>query len=562
MFRVFSSRPSHYALLISVGAALNFINLGAPSLWDVDEGHNAEAAREMLESGSWVVPTFNYQLRVDKPALLYWLQIASYQTFGINEFAARLPSAVAALAAVLLAYELGRKMFDAPTGLLGGIVFASTVMSCASAHFANPDALLNLFAILTIYIFWLGFTLGSRRWFVFAGISTGCAVLAKGPVGLVLPAAVIATFLVFNRRWRTLWDSRLALGLLAFLLVALPWYAWVGEATHMDFWRGFFLTHNLGRFRAAMEGHHGTILYYPIWLLLGFVPWSVFLGPTIWLAVRDCRLIHRNQRDQPSDAQSNPGAPDPKLACRLLCCWLVIYLLFFAMAATKLPNYILPVYAPLAMLMSHFLVRWWRGSLALPSWIINTCLGCLVLVGGALSAGLLIAGGTVSLPMLQVRSLPGLEQGALLGIFPVLGALAAWGCLYLKRRSSAVAGVAAAAVMLVAALAAWGAIAVDRYKAPRSLCRAYQSQLPEQDVRIGCYRYYEPSLVFYAGREVFRFTESEDAQQFLEYPLPVYLFVPVSVWKSMANAPASPHRIIATHWDLYQNCEVAVVTNR
>ena len=68
-------------------------NLGAPSLWDIDEGHNAEAAREMLDSGNWLVPTFNFQLRDHKPPLLYWLQIAGYEWFGVNEFAARLPSA-------------------------------------------------------------------------------------------------------------------------------------------------------------------------------------------------------------------------------------------------------------------------------------------------------------------------------------------------------------------------------------------------------------------------------------------------------------------------------------
>ena len=158
MFQALCGRAGHYLLLATAWACLCLVNLGTPSLWDIDEGNNAEAAREMLDCGNWVVPTFNYQLRVDKPALLYWLQIGAFRLFGINEFAARLPSALAALAAVLMTYELGRQMFGAATGLLAGLVLASTGLFCAAAHFANPDALLNACTLLTLFFFWHSFT--------------------------------------------------------------------------------------------------------------------------------------------------------------------------------------------------------------------------------------------------------------------------------------------------------------------------------------------------------------------------------------------------------------------
>src|SRR5437660_1973618 len=121
MFQRCNHRAGHYVLLAVIAAGLFLPNLGTPSLWDIDEGNNAEAAREMYESGNWIVPTFNYVLRVDKPALLYWLQMLGYHFFGINEFSARLPSALAALGAVLLTYELGRKMFSAAAGLFAGL---------------------------------------------------------------------------------------------------------------------------------------------------------------------------------------------------------------------------------------------------------------------------------------------------------------------------------------------------------------------------------------------------------------------------------------------------------
>ncbi len=93
MFRLLQNRLGHYLLLIAVSAVLFLPGLGAPSLWDIDEGNNAECAQEMLNADNWIVPTFNFQLRTDKPAMLYWLQMAAYRQFGINEFAARLPSA-------------------------------------------------------------------------------------------------------------------------------------------------------------------------------------------------------------------------------------------------------------------------------------------------------------------------------------------------------------------------------------------------------------------------------------------------------------------------------------
>src|SRR6516164_10699300 len=104
MLRIVHNRFFHYALLLITTAALTLPGLGSVSLWDIDEGLNAEAAREMLESGDWVVPTFNFKPRTAKPAMLYWLQAYSYRHFGVNEFAARLPSALATAAAVLLTY--------------------------------------------------------------------------------------------------------------------------------------------------------------------------------------------------------------------------------------------------------------------------------------------------------------------------------------------------------------------------------------------------------------------------------------------------------------------------
>src|SRR5262245_18439255 len=127
----------------------------------------------MLVSGNSIVPTFNFELRVDKPALLYWLTMGAYRLFGVNEFAARFPSAVTALLGCLCTYELGRRMFGAAAGLLAGLMLGSTALFCAAGHYANPDALLSACTLLAFLFFWNSTARGDRSWFVLCGMATG-----------------------------------------------------------------------------------------------------------------------------------------------------------------------------------------------------------------------------------------------------------------------------------------------------------------------------------------------------------------------------------------------------
>jgi len=561
MFRQFNHRLGHYALLSLAGIWLFFVNLGGASLWDLDEGRNTVAALEMMESGDWIVPKFNNVLRVDKPALLYWLQVAAYQQFGVNEFAARLPSALAALAAVLLAYELGRKLFTPVAGLLGGLVLASTPMVSAAARFANPDALLNTFTILTMLLFWRGFVASSRWWFATVGVSAGLAVLAKGPVGVVLPGAAIGLFLLWARQLHRLLDRRLLLGVFAFLLVALPWYIWVGVDTKAGFLRGFLLTHNVDRFLSPMENHRGSPLYYLAVLLAGFTPWSVFLGLTMWYAWRPAC------GDSVSDLQFVEGAitenQRPFLAARFLMCWVAVYLAFFSLAATKLPNYILPACAPLALLTGLFLDRWRHGDIEPRAWLVRVSLACLALIGLGTALGLSIAGGALPMAFMHQRYLPGLENWAALGVLPVVGAAVAWWCLKRRQREGLIASVTVAAVLFLGPLAAWGSVAFNQYKAPGPLVLASGAFQRERDIRIGAYRLeYLPSLNFYCQRNVYHNADQAEVLEFLATPLPVYLFVPAPIWDDLQHTVRTPHRVAASHRDLYRNWDVLVITNQ
>ncbi|MCI0680911.1 MAG: glycosyltransferase family 39 protein [Gemmataceae bacterium] len=567
-------RVCHYLLLLAAGACLFFWNLGGASLWDIDEGKNATCAAEMMASGNYVVPTFSGDLRVDKPALLYWLQIAAYHAFGINEFAARLPSALAALGALLLAYELGRALFGKTTGLLTGLIAASTPMLTGAARFANPDALLHFFSLLTLVIVWLGHRQPSRWWWLGLGAATGFGMLAKGPVGVVLPAAVAVMFLAWEGRFRTLADRRFAWAALAWCLVALPWYIWVAVDTKGNFLRGFFLQHNVGRFGSAMENHGGSPLYYPMVLLVGMAPWSVFLGGALWCgfwsALRKPSEISQGRLDRwrrwaADDEQvGHPEVkPAPVSAYRFLLCWIAAYLVFFTLAATKLPNYVLPVVVPAAILTARLLDRWRRGLLVAPDWVWTTAFACLLLIGAGFIAGLAVAGGVGELAVMRGRFVPGLAAWAWLGVLPLGGVLLAWRFWARGRRHAVLTCLTLSAVTLVAPLAAWGSITFNHVKAPRRLAELAGAARRPDDIRIGAWRLeHLPSLNFYLRRDVTYLRNEAELRGLLRYPLPVYVFLPAPAWQQCRPATQALGREVARHRDLYRQADVVVVTNQ
>jgi 4-amino-4-deoxy-L-arabinose transferase-like glycosyltransferase len=552
MFHRLDHRAGHYLLLGVLWAIVCLPNLGGPSLWDVDEGNNAECFREMRASGNFIVPTFNYALREDKPALLYWCQIASAELFGVNETAARFPSALAALVAVLSLYEMGRLMFGARTALLAGVIMTTSVSFLGAAHFANPDALLLAFSTLFLTLFWHDYrrtTEGSGRgWLIGAGAAAGIAVLAKGPVGLILPAGVILLFLAWQRQLSRLVDLRLPGMILAFLVVAAPWYVWVGIETKGAWLRGFFEKHNIQRALDAMESHSGPPWYYLLVLLAGLAPWSIFLGPAAWHTWRRLR--------------SAEGASDTeRSALRFLITYFAVYFIFFTAARTKLPNYILPAYPAVVLLTAHFLQRWRLGEAVLPAWVMRTGLAFLALFGIGLAGGLLLASGLVELKVLRGRSFPDLAPWSWLGLVPLAGAAAGAWLLHRGRRGGLIAAVAGCAVLLAVPLGAWGLQAMEPYKASRPLAQGLPADHVRRDVRVASFAYFQPSLVFYCRREVSRCVTEGQAIAFLQSPLPAFLFVPERVWQQMQpQLPANTH-VLARHRDFYGGQTVVVVAN-
>jgi 4-amino-4-deoxy-L-arabinose transferase-like glycosyltransferase len=575
-------RTRDYAVLIALCAVLTLPNLGAPSLWDVDEGVNAEAAREMRDNDSWLIPTFNYKLRTAKPVMLYWLQRFSFAAFGVSEWSARLPSAILTCCAVLLLYELARRMFDRTTGLLAGVVMASAIEVCLLAHAATPDATLLVFTVLTFYAFWRGHTPaqpeiahasegeagrtlaqpesahasegeagrndGSNRWWRWTAAACALAMLTKGPVGVALPGLVIFLYFAWNRELSRLLDRRILTAGLLFLLIAGPWYGLVTAETRGEWARQFFGRENMHRFSTPMDNHSGPFFYHSAALLVLFAPWSAFMLAALWCGWRGAQR----------PVEEAAALPRPE---RLLLCWFGAYLVFFSAAATKLPNYMLPAYPALAILSARFFMRWRAGEVSVPKWVMSVGVASVALTGLAFAVGLVVVSGVLGLLPETARTFPGAERVAMLGLVPLACAFVLWRALRANDRERFVRAQAVGAVAFTALLAAFGSGPFDARKAAKELVRASGVSSPERDIRLAHHDWFQPSIVFYARREVTEVFGPEAVAEFLAVPTPGYLFVPANTWAQLEQRVKVPVRVAARQYDFYRNKEILVVTN-
>lgn len=500
-----------HALVAVVAVIVFFTNLGGPRLWDRDEPRNAGCAREMLAAGDWVTPVFNAELRTHKPVLLYWFMMTAYAVMGVNEFSARFWSAALAVGTVLATYHMGRRLFNARVGVWAGVILATSLMFDIAARAATPDSVLIFFSTLALLVYVLATfapkaegeehlpprlrTEGAyfpNSWLaaVLMYALMGMAVLAKGPVGLVLPTAVIGMYLLIvtlppreDAPWwlrllrpfapshflRTCWRMRPITALAASLAVALPWYVWVHVRTDGEWTRGFFLTHNLGRATTAMEGHDGSILYYPFAILVGFFPWSVFAAPIL------IDLTTRLRKEDPW-----------RLGYLLAVCWVGVYVGLFSLARTKLPSYITPMYPGLALLAGCFAYHVARNAAEVARRWQQLALAALGIVGAAFLIGL---------PIIASYFLPGEELLGLIGLVPLTVAV---GCYALFERGKTLAGMRAfamGAVCFTTLSMAFVTQRVDRRQQSEVLLRAIADHSNQPQVMAyGCL---EPSWVFY-----------------------------------------------------------------
>jgi 4-amino-4-deoxy-L-arabinose transferase-like glycosyltransferase len=353
-----------------------FCLLGSRSLNEPDEGRYSEIAREMIETGDWLVPHLWYLPHLDKPPMTYWLVAASMKLFGQNEWAVRLPVALAGVSGVWAAFLLGCSLGGRRAGFWSAILLQTNLLYFAMARMLTPDIVLTQFVAWAVYFFWRSWQVhnsesGIRNvefllWHLAGWIAIALGFLTKGPIALAIPLAALAALVIC--RWRdlprkgTIFGGLVA-GFTLFLVLAAPWFLAVfqrvPESAHYMI-LGQAAGHLLG---TTIKNRPGNPFYFFGILAVGLLPWTFLLG---WLW----------RRSEISNLKSQIS----KDGWLLLNVWAIFTFALFSFSHAKLPAYILPIFPALAVMLALRFFSEDRAAESTPRWEWRICLASSLLL--------------------------------------------------------------------------------------------------------------------------------------------------------------------------------------
>ncbi len=323
-----------------------FSHLGVIGFVGPDEPRYAWIARDMLETGDWVTPRLYGRTWFEKPPLFYWGAALSFKIFGVNETAARLPSAICAVLATLALAWLAQRLYGAETARWLLLLLPTTVGMIGFSHAAATDMPFSgMFAMAMVCAaVVLGLTrnentpiLPRTPWLalVLLGFFLGLAVLAKGPAAIVLCGGAVFFWAVFTKRWRDALRLLHPAAIASFCLTALPWYILCAQR-NPDFLRMFIIEHNFKRYITPEFQHIQPFWFFGPVLLVAFLPWTALL---LWSAVLGAIHLWR--------------ARSAKESTWFLICWAGFCVVFFSISQSKLPGYVLPAVPATVLLLSN-----------------------------------------------------------------------------------------------------------------------------------------------------------------------------------------------------------------
>lgn len=353
------SGPRFGAATTALGAALVLAVWALVTLWGPagipfhtkGEPREALVVREILLTGNWVLPRVNEVEIPSKPPLFHWLgALVALARGTTDEWSARLPSALLSLAGILAIYVTGAALWGARAGVVAALTLATSFEWVRAATTARVDMALTV-GLEAAFLSWLFFVRsGSGRWLVPLYLGIAFATLAKGPVGIVLPGAVALASMAVRRDFSPLLRMRLLRGVLVVAVLAGCWYALAAHREGRDFFVQHILRENVFRVFDAdpgpgdYQGHRHSALWLAGVLLLGFLPWTVFLPGVL------SRLWHN---------RATLTRDHPAIYCGV---WAVVVFALYAVAVSKRGVYLLGLYPAIALLVAWQLEEQQRAA--------------------------------------------------------------------------------------------------------------------------------------------------------------------------------------------------------
>lgn len=454
---------------------ISFFKSGSFLLFDVDEAVFSEASREMVETGDIITPTYNYEPRYDKPVLIYWLMSAAYETFGVNEFAARFTSTLFGSLLVLMTFIFIRHLYGALPAFFAAAALLINIEYFVYTHSAVTDMTLAFFIAASIYSFYLAVHDEEPRWYSVFWAASALAVLTKGVVGLLFPLAVALIFLASTGNLKDrIKELFRPLDLLLFFLIAAPWFAAEFYVNRWEFFDAFIIKHHIQRYSGVISSHGGPFYYYIIVLLIGFFPWVSFLPGAVYRAVKFRK--------------------DPANSLLLLSAiWFIFVLVFFTIARTKLPNYIFPLFPPAAIMAgiaaASLAGRYEEADKS----------GLYIMIVLSLVIGLSL----IALPYMDVRMDIALPERFFFTAGAIFLAIGALGGLSLLSPAPSLSGAALLMIALLAFLRIGALPTVNLYlQKTLYLYSTYAKNSLGASDTLATYEINKPSITFYAARKI------------------------------------------------------------
>ncbi len=343
---IFKSDLFNYSLLILLGIWFFIPFLGKVHLFDWDEANFGEAAREMLQTGNFMRVTINYEPFWEKPPLFFWFQSMSMKTFGVGEFAARLPNAVFGILTLVLVYTIGRKIYDRKFGLLWAGGFLGSFLPHFFFKSGIMDPVFNFFIFLGISLIAFAITIDNRKkrimLFSFAGVSTGLAILTKGPVAFLVTALTLGILWLLNRKSKPISIGDATIYTLAMCFTAGIFYG-TETLLHGTWFIEEFIKYQIRLFRTGDAGHGRPFYFHFVIILFGCFPASFFA----------IRSFFKRDEEQPLQ----------KLFNKLMIILFLVVLILFSIVKTKTVLYSSLTYFPITFLAALHLHGLINGKL-------------------------------------------------------------------------------------------------------------------------------------------------------------------------------------------------------